>query len=262
MLSTRKITILCLAILLAMFAAGCKKKVAAPPPPPPPAAAPAPPPAPRAPVISQFAAEPGTIQRGESATLRWQVTGDATSISINQGVGSVQATGNSRVQPANSTTYTLTASGPGGSVTSTATVNVQAPPPPPPPAPVQQPARPSIEQRLASDVHDVYYDYDKSDVSAEARDILTKNAAALKSIIADFPGAVIIVEGHCDERGSAEYNLGLGDRRSGAAKEFLVGLGMANDKLKSISYGKEKPQCSEATEACYQKNRRAHFTAQ
>jgi peptidoglycan-associated lipoprotein len=260
MLSTRKITLVVLAVMLAMFAAGCKKKVAAPPPPPPPPPVVQPAPAPKAPVIAQFAAEPTSIQRGQSATLRWQVTGDATSISINQGVGNVQATGNSRVQPDDSTTYTLTASGPGGSVTSSATVSVQAPPPPPPPPSAPAP-KATIEQRLSTDVQDALYDYDKSDVRADARDILTRDATAIKSILADFPNATIVVEGHCDERGSAEYNLGLGDRRSSSAKDFLVQLGVPADKLKTISYGKERPQCTEANEACYQKNRRAHFSA-
>jgi peptidoglycan-associated lipoprotein len=117
-----------------------------------------------------------------------------------------------------------------------------------------------MEQRLGTDVQDAYFDYDKSDVRGDARDTLTKNAAAIKSILADFPNASIVVEGHCDERGSAEYNLGLGDRRASAAKDFLVQLGVPADRLKTISYGKERPQCTEADESCYQRNRRAHFS--
>ena len=76
----------------------------------------------------------------------------------------------------------------------------------------------------------------------------------------DFPAATIMVEGHCDERGSAEYNLGLGDRRAAAAKEFLVQLGVPEGRLRTISYGKERPQCTEHTEECWQKNRRAHLS--
>ena len=90
---------------------------------------------------------------------------------------------------------------------------------------------------------------------------LDADADALKAIFRDFPDAVVQVEGHCDERGSAEYNLGLGDRRATAAKDFLVQLGVGADKLKTISYGKERPQCTESNEGCYQKNRRAHFSA-
>jgi peptidoglycan-associated lipoprotein len=114
---------------------------------------------------------------------------------------------------------------------------------------------------LSTEVGDVYFDYDKSDVREDARAVLTRNADALKRIFADMPDAVVVIEGHCDERGSAEYNLGLGDRRANAAKEFLAQLGISGDKLKVISYGKERPQCSEQNEDCYQKNRRAHFSA-
>jgi peptidoglycan-associated lipoprotein len=261
MFSKRKFSIICLALALAMFAAGCKKKVPAPaPPPPPPPVVQPPPPPPAAPTVAQFTAEPTSIQRGQSSTLRWEVSGAVTSVSINQGIGTVQSTGNSRVSPSDSTTYTLTATGPGGSTTSSATVNVSAPPPPPPPPPPSNPPV-SIDQRLGSDVQDAYFDYDKTDVRSDARDTLSRNAAALKAILTDFPNASIVIEGHCDERGSAEYNIGLGDRRASSAKEFLQGLGVPADRLKTISYGKERPQCTEQNESCWQKNRRVHFVA-
>src|ERR1035441_5351289 len=203
MFSKRKFSIICLALALAMFAAGCKKKVPAPapPPPPPPVVAPEAP-KPAAPSVAQFTAEPTSIQRGQTSTLRWEVTGSATSVSINQGIGAVQSTGSSRVNPSDSTTYTLTATGPGGSNTATATVNVSAPPPPPPPAAAAPTV--TLEQRLASDVLDAYFDYDKTDIRSDASAALSKDAAALKSILADFPNASIVIEGHCDERGSAE----------------------------------------------------------
>ena len=259
MFSKRNITIICMVLSLVVFGAACKKKV--PPPPPPPVAKPEPPPPPpppQAPVIAQFAAEPASIQRGQSSTLRWEVTGNATSVSINQGIGTVQGTGNQRVQPNDSTTYTLSATGPGGTVTSAATVTVTAPPPPPPPPP--PPAKPTLEQRLGSDVQDAYFDYDKSDIRSDARDALTKDADALKSILADFPSATIVLEGNCDDRGSAEYNIGLGDRRASSAKEFLQQLGVSADRLKTVSYGKERQVCSEANESCWQKNRHVHFS--
>jgi len=257
MFEKRRFSVICLAVVLAMFAAGCKKKVPPPAPPPPPPPAPAPAPTrPPAPSIS-FSAEPTSIQRSEASTLRWQVTGEVTSVSIDQGIGSVQNAGNRRVTPTNSTTYTLTAVGPGGTSTAAATISVSTPAPPPPPPPPAPTA--TLEQRLGSDVQDAYFDYDKSDIRPDARETLTRNAAALKTILADFPGASIVIEGHCDERGSAEYNLGLGDRRATAAKDFLVGLGISPDRLKTISYGKERPQCTEQNETCWQKNRRAHF---
>jgi peptidoglycan-associated lipoprotein len=259
MFKTRKFSVICLAVVLAMFAAGCKKKVPAPaPPPPPPPAAPAPePPKPGAPSITQFGAEPTSIQRGQASTLRWTVTGSVTSVSIDQGIGTVQNNGNRRVTPDNSTSYTLTATGPGGTSTAQATVNVSTPPPPPPPPPPAATTG-TLEQRLG-DVQDAYFDYDKSDIRSDARDALTRDATAIKAILTDFPNSSIVVEGHCDERGSAEYNLGLGDRRAAAAKEFLVSLGIPGDKLKTISYGKERPQCTEQNESCWQRNRRAHF---
>jgi peptidoglycan-associated lipoprotein len=261
MFSKRKFSVICLAVMLAMFAAGCKKKVPPPPPPaPPPQVQPAPPPTPPAPTVAAFSAEPTTIQRGQSSTLRWEVTGNVTSVSIDQGVGTVQNNGNRRVSPSDSITYTLTATGPGGSSTGTATVNVSAPPPPPPPPPPPTPKVP-FDSRLASDVQDAFFDYDKTDIRSDARDALTNDAAALKAILNDFPNSSIVIEGHCDERGSAEYNLGLGDRRASAAKEFLQGLGVPADRLKTISYGKERPQCTEQNDACWQKNRRVHFAA-
>ncbi len=259
MFSKRKLSTIGLALALTMFAAGCKKKVPAPPPPPPPAPTPtAPAPTPAAPTVAQFTAEPTTIQRGQSSTLRWEVSGNVTSVSLDNGIGTVQNTGNRRVTPSDSTTYTLTATGPGGSTTASATVNVSAPPPPPPP-PAPPAAARTIEQAIASDIQDAFFDYDKTDIRSDARDALTRDAAALKAILSEFPNAAIVVEGHCDERGSAEYNLGLGDRRASSAKEFLQGLGIPADRLKTISYGKERPQCTEGNETCWQKNRRVHF---
>ena len=105
-----------------------------------------------------------------------------------------------------------------------------------------------------------FYDYDKSDIRSDARETLTRDADLLKGILSEFPSNTIMVEGHCDERGSAEYNLGLGDRRATAAKDFLVQLGTPGDKLRTISYGKERPQCTESNESCWQRNRRAHFS--
>jgi peptidoglycan-associated lipoprotein len=181
---------------------------------------------------------------------------DATDVSIEPGIGPVGTSGTRQVFPSDTTTYTLTAKGPGGTATSSATVTVTVPPPPPPPPP---PPKKSLGEVLASEVQDAYFDFDKSDIREDARATLTRNADALKRIFQEFPDATVVIEGHCDERGSAEYNMGLGDRRATAAKEFLVQLGVPADKLKTISYGKERPQCTESNEECWQKNRRVHF---
>jgi peptidoglycan-associated lipoprotein len=259
-MNKRKISLILLGFTLFMGATGCRKKVAPPPPPPPPKEEPPPPPPPAKPSIAQFVAEPSTIQRGQSATLRWSVS-DATDISINQGIGAVQAQGTRQVFPNDTTTYTLTAKGPGGTDSRSATVSVTVPPPPPPPPPPPKPARKTLSEMLSTEVQDAYFDYDKSDIREDARAALTRNATALKTLLSDYPSGAIVIEGHCDERGSAEYNLGLGDRRATSARDFLVQLGVPADRLKTISYGKERPQCTESNEDCWQRNRRVHFSS-
>ncbi len=251
-----KAGLLLLLSALLLFAVGCAKKVPPPPPPPPPTPTATQPPPP-APVINSFTAEPSTIEAGQSSTLSWSTTG-ATDMNIDNGVGAVQGSGQRQVFPRASTTYTLTIRGPGGMDSRSVTVEVTSAPPPPPPPP----STPQISgsELLSQQGQDAYFDYDKSDIRSDARDALTKDAALLKQIFQQDPNFTVVVEGHCDERGSAEYNLALGDRRATAAKDFLVQLGVPADKLKTISYGKERPQCTEATEDCWQKNRRAHLS--
>lgn len=248
--------------LFLLFGSACHKKVPVAPPPAPaptPAApAPAPPPAPAKPGINSFTAEPQRIERGQQSTLRWNVS-NATDVSINNGIGTVQATGVRQVAPTSSTTYTLTASGAGGSNNRSVTVEVVAPPLPPPPPPPQN-TKPTAAQALASQVQDAYFDFDKFNIRPDAQQALTQDSAALKQILVEYPNLQVVVEGHCDDRGSAEYNVGLGDRRAAAAKEFLVTLGVQADRLKVVSYGKERPVCTEQTEECWQRNRRAHFS--
>ncbi len=254
---SKNTSVVLLALCLFTFATGCKKPVKPPPPPPSPPTS-VKPPTPSAPVISSFTAEPTSIERGQSATLRWSISG-ATDMTVDQGLGAVQSSGSRSVYPSSTTTYTLTANGPGGSDTKTVTIEVrvaQAPPPPPTPPT----SRRSGSDILGSEAQDAYFDYDKSDVRGDATGALQKDADVLKRIFTDDPSFKVVIEGHCDERGSAEYNLGLGDRRATAAKEFLVQQGVAADKLQIISYGKDKPQCTDAAEGCYQKNRRAHLS--
>lgn len=227
---------------------GCHKaKVAAPPPAPPP-----PPAAPPTPVIS-LTAEPATVEQGRSVTLSWN-SENATEVSIQPEVGTVQATGSTTVTPAQSTTYVATATGPGGSTTASARVTVSVPPPPPPPPP---PAKPTVteEEIFSSQVQDAYFDFDKSDIRPDAERALTADADILKA----NPGIAFTIEGHCDERGSEEYNLGLGDRRATAVKNFLVNLGISPNRIFTISYGKDRPFCTESTEECWQSNRRGHL---
>jgi peptidoglycan-associated lipoprotein len=183
---------------------------------------------------------------------------DATNVQIDNSVGSVAPNGRRAVYPTATTTYHLTATGPGGTAEGDATITVSTPPPP---APVQNNSASTIQDILAHQVQDVHFDYDKSDVRAEDQSILQGDAAALKQIFSLDPSFSVTVEGHCDERGSAEYNLGLGDRRASATRDALVALGVPTEKLKTISFGKERPLCTDATEDCYARNRRAHFSA-
>ncbi len=248
------------AVVLMMTVTACGKKVPAPAKPiPPKAEAPPPPPAAPAARITNFSVEPRSIQRGQSATLTWSVA-NATDITIDTGIGSVPANGTRQVFPTNATTYTLTASAAGGNDMRSVTVDVSAPPaPPPPPAAAPRVSGLDIYNREIASGGDALFDYDHSDIRDDARQLLTRDADALKRAFAADPSFSIVLEGHCDERGSAEYNLGLGDRRATAAKDFLVQLGVPADKIRTISYGKDRPVCTDATEACYQRNRRAHL---
>ena len=240
----RTVFLLALAALL-LFGGACKKEVVAPPPPAP---APAPPPPARPTVTLQ--ASQSFIQSGEAATLNWSST-NATGLNLQPGIGSVAPEGSTRVSPAQSTTYTITATGPGGSADASVRITVSAPPPPPPPA------RPtvSLEELFRANVFDGFFDFDKADVRPDARDALAKTAEFLRT----HQQVRVLIEGHCDERGSTEYNLALGDRRAQAARQFLISLGVAADRLDTVSWGKERPFCTESTEECWQQNRRAHF---
>jgi peptidoglycan-associated lipoprotein len=230
------------AFAVVVFTFGCKHPPKAPPPQPP-----APAPAPARPTVT-LQASPSSINKGESAALSWNST-DATELSIAPEVGAVTAQGTTKVTPSDSTTYTITASGPGGSTSAAATVTVNAPPPPPPPK------GPSDDELFLREVRDAYFDYDKADIRPDARASLSQTADFLKG----HPSIKATIEGHCDERGSTEYNLALGDRRATAVKQYLVSLGVSADRLSTVSFGKEKPFCNESNESCWQQNRRGHF---
>ena len=237
------------AVLLSLLAVvvlgwGCKKPVAAPPPPPPPAPAPAPP---KPTVTLQASAE--IIQQGQSVTLSWSST-NATELDLQPGVGRVAPEGSTRVAPDTATTYTITATGPGGTDQASVRVTVSPPPPPPPVKPTE-----TLEEIFNREVKDAFFDFDKSDIRPDAREALAKTAEFLRS----YPQVKVVLEGHCDERGSTEYNIGLGGRRAQAARQFLISLGLAPDRMQTVSYGKERPFCTVHDEECWQLNRRAHF---
>src|SRR5882724_7302456 len=215
---------------------GCKKKETAPPPPPPP-----PPAAPTA----SLSANPDSVTPGQPTTLSWR-TENANDVSI-EGIGKVDPSGSQSVTPQASTTYRLTAKGPGGTQDATARVTVEA-------APVQAVSQ-TDEEMFAANVKDIFFDYDSYAIRGDAQQQIAADATFLKQ----HPNWRFTIEGHCDERGSTEYNLALGDSRANATRDALVQNGVPAGNIKTISYGKEKPFCNESNEACWQQNRRAHF---
>jgi peptidoglycan-associated lipoprotein len=146
-----------------------------------------------------------------------------------------------------------------------------APAPAPAAAPAEKPATPPAnpvvakkpeltdEQLFAQNVKDIFFSYDNADVRADEQTAVSGDAAFLAS----HPAIKVLIEGHCDERGSEEYNLSLGESRADRIKSALIQQGVSSDRIKVVSYGKEKPFCSSAeNDACWQQNRRAHFVLQ
>jgi peptidoglycan-associated lipoprotein len=234
-------TILVLAgLMLVVAIEGCSKKVAkaTPPPAPPPPAAP----------TATLAATPNAIQQGQSTDLTWS-TDNATEVTID-GLGTVPASGTRAVQPTESTTYQLLAKGPGGAADASARVTVTNPPPVTQAAPAE-----SAADMFARNVKDIFFDYDKYGLREDQQGSANGNA----QFLASHSNIQFEIEGHCDDRGSAEYNLALGDSRAQTVKDYLVRSGVSADRIHVISYGKERPFCTEDNDQCWQENRRAHF---
>ncbi len=229
--------VLATAILTLVVALGaCNKKVAH--------AAPPTPPAPAAPTVS-LSVVPDSVQKGHSVNLEWK-TDNANHVMID-GLGEVSSSGSRRMTPIESTTYTLTAKGPGGvreaSARATVTVPMAASSP-----------QLSAEELFGRNIKDLFFDYDRYDIRPDQQAQLQANAKFLQS----QPAIKVQLEGHCDDRGSEEYNLALGASRAEALKSALLNAGIAADRVQTVSYGKEKPFCSNENEQCWQSNRRDH----
>ena len=212
-----------------------------------------PPPPPSAPTAS-LTASPEAIEKGQSTTLTWE-TANANEVSIDAaGITTetlgLQPKGSLQVTPSDSTTYTLFAQGPGGKESVSARVTVTVPAPP------ATQSEPSEEERFSQNVKDIYFDFDKADIRYNQQSAIERDAAFL----ARHAKINVTIEGTCDERGSIEYNLALGDKRANAVKETLVSGGVNSANVKTISFGKEKPVCDEHDESCWQQNRRGHFS--
>jgi len=233
----------CTVVALSLICLGaCSKKVAkvVTPPPPPPAAP-----------TATLAASPSVIEQGQSTQLTWK-TGNAEAVMI-EGIGAVRASGSQTVTPNGSTTYTLTAKGPGGAEEASARVTVN-----PPPSTQVGSSSVSEEELFNRNIKDIFFDFNKSALRSDQGSTAQGDAAFLKQ----HPGVRVIIEGHCDERGSEEYNLALGDTRADSLKQSLLAQGVSGDQIKTISYGKEHPFCSDNNEACWEQNRRDHLALQ
>jgi peptidoglycan-associated lipoprotein len=253
MLSGEKISrfVLVIVVFASLVTYACHKSTATAPAPPT-AANPTPPTPP--PAIT-LRADPGTIQRGASLNLQWE-SRNAGAVRIEPGLGEVTATGTRQVSPPSSVTYTATATGPGGTATDTVRVTVNEPPPPPPKTPAA-PTNPkvTIDELFRTTMEVIYFDYDSAEIRSDQIPRLQRDVAFLK----ENSNLRFTVEGHCDERGSEEYNIGLGDRRANAVKQFMVSQGILDSRINVVSYGEERPICHDETEKCFQENRRAAF---
>ena len=222
-----------------LLIAGCAKKPVA-------AKVQAPPPAPPQPTIT-LNVYPSDISQGQSAKLTWEAQ-NATDVTLEQ-VGAVDASGSKTVNPTESTTYHIIAKGPGGSSDATARLTVNAP------APVATEVQPSLRELFERNVKDAFFAYDSYNLDTETTQMLASNAKFLQQ----HPELKFNVVGHCDERGSEEYNLALGASRAEAVKEALAANGVDGQRVTTTSVGKEQPFCTESNEECWHLNRRGHF---
>jgi peptidoglycan-associated lipoprotein len=210
-------------------------------------------PAPPAPApTATITADPLAIDLGQSVVLNWR-TQNATVVTID-GIGEVNSNGTQTVSPSNSTSFHLTAKGDGGTTEANVRVTVRVPVAPTAPAPTDTDM--GSEAAFHQNVQDVFFDYDSYDLRPDATAATAKAASYLNAHTA----IKVVIGGYCDDRGSAEYNLALGENRANAARTALVSAGVSASRLRVISYGKEKQFCTEQDESCWQQNRRAQFS--
>jgi peptidoglycan-associated lipoprotein len=207
--------------------------------------------APAAAPTATLTADPVTVDLGQSVVLNWR-TQNATVVTID-GIGEVPANGTQTVSPSSSTNFHLTAKGDGGTTEANVRVTVRVPVAPTVPS---DSGDMGSEAAFHQNVQDIFFDYDSYDLRPDAQ----TNAQTAASYLAAHSAIKIVIGGYCDERGSAEYNLALGENRANSAKTALVSAGVAASRIRVISYGKEKQFCTEQTESCWQQNRRAQFS--
>ena len=249
-LSTRryKLSLTATAALMLLLATGCHKKQGPDPNSMGPVTAPTSP----APTAT-LTADPIAIDLGSSVVLNWR-TQNANVVTID-GIGQVNANGTQTVSPANSTNFHLVAKGDGGTVEANVRVTVNVPVAPTAPV-ADASADMGSDAVFHQNVPDIYFDYD----SYELRPDATSAASSAASYLSAHPAIKVVIGGYCDTRGSAEYNVALGENRANSAKSALVSAGIPASRIRVVSYGKEKQFCSEETEDCWQQNRRAQFS--
>lgn len=231
------------ALAFGLASTGCHHKMtaAAPVTPPTPKAAPAP--------VANLTVSPEDVQRGQTAELSWN-TQNASSVTID-GMGTVAASGSKQITAEQSTTYHLAAKGDGGSAEASARLTVTEP--------KKEVATISDEELFAKNVKDIFFSYDNAAIRNDEEAMINSDAQFLSV----HPNMQLLIEGHCDERGSEDYNMALGDSRAKSVRDALIKQGIKADRIKLISYGKEKPFCTTAeNDSCWSQNRRAHFVMQ
>lgn len=232
------------------------------------ASAPAvPPPAVTARPEATFSASADSIEPGDVVQLQW-TSRNATEALIEPGGHAVGLNGSLDVRPTTDTTYTLLLKGPGGENTATTRVGVRRA------APLSTATGTddgrngrrlfsgTFEEEVAARLQDIYFDYDSMSIRADQTSTLNENARILRALFEEFTSGRVIVEGHCDQRGSGEYNLSLGDRRARAIVDYMEQQGVPLGRVMLVGYGEENPQCTQENESCYQLNRRGHFSPQ
>jgi peptidoglycan-associated lipoprotein len=245
-------TAFALTATLAIFAAaGCHKKSKDVLPPPSADA-----PTRVAPPTASITADPLAIDLGQSVVLNWR-TSNATSVKID-GIGEVPVNGTQTVSPSNSTNFHLVATNGGGTTEASVRVTVRVPQIPTAPTGGDDASGGSMgsDAEFKAHVQDIFFDYDSMDLRPDAQTAVAATASYLNA----HPAIKILIGGYCDDRGSAEYNITLGENRANSAKTALVSAGIAASRIRVVSYGKERQFCTDEDEACWQQNRRDQFT--
>jgi peptidoglycan-associated lipoprotein len=231
-----------LAVAIGIACTGCHHKMVANNTVPPPKPAPAAP-------TATLNVSPESVERGQTVQLSWD-TANASAVTI-EGIGTVSASGSKQISAQQSTTYHLMARGEGGSAEASARLTVTEP--------KREISKLSEEELFAQNVKDIFFNYDNADIRSDEQALVAADA----KFLAAHPNDKLLIEGHCDERGSEDYNMALGQNRAKQVRDALVRQGITADRIKLISLGKEQPFCTAAeNESCWSQNRRAHFVLQ